>query len=143
MTSSIVSSLANRFLATTRCAGRSAFSSFALGLVCLAIFSPNGGILSPATPPNQRNGPSSKDAGGGTIKQFDLGRHVRPSSSNEARLKLHVPGQSPEFQRQIVSAAIYLRPQHLQIPDVSAPKPPQELAEEDVLDEMFAGAGFV
>src|SRR5258706_14242583 len=60
MTSSIVSSLANRFLATTRCAGRSAFSSFAFGLVCLAIFSPNGGILSPATPPNQRNGPSSK-----------------------------------------------------------------------------------
>ena len=41
MTSSIVSRGAKRLLGMTRWAGRSAFSSFALGFVCLAIFSPN------------------------------------------------------------------------------------------------------
>jgi hypothetical protein len=38
MTASIVSSFAKRLLGMTRCAGRSAFSSIALGFVCLAIF---------------------------------------------------------------------------------------------------------
>jgi len=63
MTSSIVSSVEKRLLGMTRWARRSAFSSFALGLVCLAIFSPNGGILSPGAPPNQRNGPSERVSG--------------------------------------------------------------------------------
>jgi hypothetical protein len=60
MTSSIVSSVEKRLLGMMRWAGRSAFSSFALGFVYLAIFSPNGGILSPRAPPNQRNGPSER-----------------------------------------------------------------------------------
>src|SRR4030088_3496943 len=70
MTSSIVPSVVKRFLAMTRCAGRSAFLSIALGFVCLAIFSPNGGILSPAAPPNQRNGPSDKVSGSKNIQRI-------------------------------------------------------------------------
>src|SRR6266849_5916902 len=34
-------------------------------------------------------------------------------------------GQAPEFQRQIISAAVDLGPQDLQIPHVLAPKPAQ------------------
>ena len=121
MTWSIVSSGANRLLGMTRCAGRSAFLSNAFGFVCLAIFSPNRGILSPGALPNQRNGPSDRvsgsknieDTGGGPLEQFDARGHVRTPCPSVARLELHVTGQPPEFQRQIIAAAVDLRPQDL------------------------------
>src|ERR1700722_5639506 len=66
-----------------------------------------------------------EDAGGRPIKQFDMWGYVRPPCPGETRLQLHVTGHPFEFQRQIISAAVDLRPQNLQIPDVLAPKPAQ------------------
>src|SRR5258708_5257079 len=83
-----------------------------------------------------------EDAGGGPFKQFHMRGHLGPSRPAIARLKLHVTGQAPEFQRQIISAAIDLRPQDLKIANVLAPKPAQQLAEEHMLYDIFAGAGF-
>jgi hypothetical protein len=68
--------------------------------------------------------------------------HLGPPRPTVARFNLHVPGQPSEFQRQIISSAVDLGPQNLEIPDILAPKPAQKLAEEDVLYEVFAGAGF-
>src|SRR5450759_4517850 len=70
MTWSIVSSVVNRLLGMTRCAGRSALFSIAFGFVCLAIFSPNRGILSPGALPNQRNGPSRRVSGSKNIQRI-------------------------------------------------------------------------
>jgi hypothetical protein len=52
-----------------------------------------------------------------------------------------VTGHPSKFQRQIVPPAVDLGPQNLEIPDALAPKPTQQLAEKDVLYEVFAGAG--
>jgi hypothetical protein len=54
-----------------------------------------------------------------------------------------VTGYPFEFQRQIVSAAVDIRPQNLQIPDVLAPEPAQELPQEHVLDQVLAGAAIL
>jgi hypothetical protein len=113
----------------------------------LAIFSPNGGIFSPAAPPNQKNGPSSRvsriekypeDTSRGPVKQFDMCSHLGPPRSSKARLELYVTGQPSEFQRQIISSAVDFGPQNLEIADVLAPKSAQQLAKEHVLDEVFA-----
>src|ERR1700730_15330665 len=42
----------------------------AMGFVCLAIYSPNAGIFSPAAPPNQRNGPSDRASGSKNIQRI-------------------------------------------------------------------------
>ncbi len=83
ITSSIVSSEANRFLAITRCAGRSAFFNLPFGFVCLATASPNGGILSPGAPPNQKNGPSDSLSGSKKIQTMQA--EGRPSSCGHVR----------------------------------------------------------
>jgi hypothetical protein len=58
-------------------AGRSAFFSIALGFVCLAIFSPSGGIFSPGAPPNQRNGPRDRVSGSKNIQRIQAeGRSI-------------------------------------------------------------------
>jgi len=41
-----------------------------IGFVCLAIVSPNAGILSPGAPPNQRNGPRDKVSGSKNIQRM-------------------------------------------------------------------------
>jgi hypothetical protein len=51
-----------------------------------------------------------------------------------------VTGHPSEFQRQIIPSTVDLGVQDLQIPDVLASKPAQQLAKEDVLYEVFAGA---
>jgi hypothetical protein len=46
------------------------FFSTAFGFVCLAIFSPNRGILSPGALPNQRSGPSDRVSGSKNIQRM-------------------------------------------------------------------------
>jgi hypothetical protein len=80
-----------------------------------------------------------KDARGRPLKQFNARGHLRTPRPSVARFKLNVTGQLPEFQRQIISSAVDLRPQYFQIPYVFAPKPAQQFAEEYVLYEFFRG----
>ena len=62
MTSSIVSDVANRFFAMTRWPGRSAFASVALGFMCLATLSPNGGMV-PLDPGHPARGQAARILG--------------------------------------------------------------------------------
>jgi hypothetical protein len=66
-----------------------------------------------------------ENTGRGPIKQFDVRGYIRPPCAGKTRLQLYVTGYLLEFQRQILSAAVDLRPQNLQIPDILAPEPAQ------------------
>src|SRR5258706_9328603 len=131
ITSSIVSSEANRFLAITRCAGRSVFFQPPIWLCmsCYCFPQRRHPLARRAAEPKKR--PERQririkedpdDAGGGPPKQLRSRPHTAPPV---ARFELHVAGQASEYQRQIIPSVVDLRPQHFQIPHVLAPKPAQ------------------
>jgi hypothetical protein len=70
------------------------------------------------------------------------GRYRSPPGVTMTGLELNVPDQSPALQREVISSAIDLGPQYLEVADIPPPKTPQQFAQKDMLNQLFTGAGF-